>query len=199
MKKIIVFGGSFNPPCKHHIKIAKRLTQNFDLVIIIPCGPRSDKLSANAISAEHRGEMSRLAFKNIPKAKLDLFDVKNELYTPAYLLQEKYQKEFPKAKIWHFIGSDIIVGGADEKSEIHRTWKKGKEIWKNLNFLINERPGYIINPEDLPPKSELSGLKNIRGSATEVRNHIKRKRPVNNLVTPEIIGYIQKHNLYEAL
>lgn len=194
--KIVIFGGSFNPPGKHHQKIARELMYLFDVVIIVPCGKRCDKLSTNVIPIEHRKEMAKIAFSKMLKCRLDLYDLENNVYTPTYFLQKKYQKEFPGAEIWHFVGSDILIGGRDQRSEIHRVWDRGKEVWQNLNFLVNIRPGYKISSADLPPHSELVKFKDAR-SATKIRQRIKQDKSFTNLVVPKVADYIEKNRLYD--
>ncbi len=211
-KRVVVFGGSFNPPGKHHWRIAKELARQFDLVIVVPCGPRTDKPSANVIGLKHKKEMTKLAFASLaarfaesrresrrtdlPKIQFDFFDLDNNIYTPTYLLQKRYEAKFPNSEIWHFVGSDIIIGGRDEKSEIHRVWNHGNEIWKKLNFVIGLRPDYKVYQEDLPPKARTIEMKNAGGSGTEIRRRIAQNKPIDKLVTPEVKNYIIKHALY---
>lgn len=195
-ERIVIFGGSFNPSGKNHIQIAKRLSESFNKVIIVPCGERSDKPSANIIPIVYRKEMIKMAFEGMAKVEIDLYDLENNVYTPTYLLQERYAKLFPNAEIWHFVGGDIVTGGRNEKSEIHHVWEKGNEIWQNLNFLVIHRPGYKVEPEDMPPFSEFIEIKNFYGSGTMIRKRIKAGEPINDLVIPEIAEYIKKHKLY---
>jgi len=205
--KIVIFGGSFNPPGKHHCQIAKELSRQFNLVIIVPCGPLPDKPSANIIELKHRKEMVELAFTDLVKPKqtkrgktrFDFFDLDNRVYTPTYFLQKRYEKKFPRAEIWHLVGSDIIIGGRGKKSEIHRVWQRGNKIWKNLNFLVGLRPNYDICPEDLPPKARTIKIKNADGSGTEIRRKIKSGESLENLLIPEVAGYIKKNKLYGYL
>jgi len=196
-KRISIFGGSFNPPAKHHIQIAERLIQHFDLVIVFPCGAlRSDKSSINVVSVKHREEMIKMAFGKLSKIQLDLFDLKNDIYTPTYLLHKRFEEKFRGSEIWHVVGGDIITGGRDKNSEIHRIWDYGEEIWHSLNFTVIVRPGYIVETEDMPPSSELIEIQDLFGSGTMIRSRIARGESLDELLIPEIKNYIQKHKLY---
>jgi nicotinate-nucleotide adenylyltransferase len=194
--KIANFGGSFNPPCNHHLQIVTRLLHRFDKIIVSPCGLRQDKPSANVVSEEDRKAMAELAFGGVPKVELDCFDLENKVYTPTYLLQERYEKMFPGAQIWHIVGGDIIVGGRSNDSEIHRVWNRGAQIWQNLNFTVVIRPDYRIGPEDLPPHSELVEIKQIYGSGTMVRQRIAQGESIDGLVPQPVAKYIKEHRLY---
>lgn len=197
-KRIVIFGGSYNPAAKHHILIAQKLGQKFEKVVILPCSSdRKDKVLA-AVSDLQRKEMAKLAFGGLTNVELDLSDLDGGVFTPAWKLQEIYQQKFPDAQIWHVVGGDIIVGGRDCNSEIHRIWDKGNEIWGNLNFAIITRPGYVVEKQDLPPSSELIQIEGIFGSATMVRERIARGEFIDDLVIPEVAKYIAENSLYSS-
>ena len=132
-KKIAVFGGSFNPPALHHKKIAEVLAKQFDIVKVIPCGPRPDKETTNEIKAIHRAVMTDLAFGHIAdNIEIELFDLENSTFTTNYEFEQKYKKE---GEVWHVVGSDLVKGGAKSESEIQKPQKvieveAGKhELW----------------------------------------------------------------------
>lgn len=194
--KIAIFGGSFNPPCNHHLQIIIRLIHRFDSIIVFPCGIRRDKPSANILIEKHRIAMAKLAFGNMPKVHLDCFDLISKDYTPTYYLQERYEKLFPGAQIWHIVGGDIIAGGRRKDSEIHRVWHRGEDVWRELNFTIITRPGYEVESEDLPPHAELIEIEGIYGSGTMVRSRIARGESIDDFVPSNVIKYIQENQLY---
>ncbi|MBL8149368.1 MAG: NAD(+) synthase [Blastocatellia bacterium] len=196
-QRVAIFGGSFNPPGLHHRRIAEKLSRLFDLVVIVPCGFRSDKVSVNEISHHHRKELVKMAFNGISNLELDMSDLDQNSYTPTYLLDERYRERFPDSEIWHAVGGDIVAGGRNADSQIHRVWKQGAEIWYKLNFAIFLRPGYSLNHSDLPPSSELIEIANLIGSATSVRDRVRAELPIDNLVSPEVAAYIAKNKLYK--
>ena len=194
--KIAIFGGSFNPPCNHHLQIVARLIHRFDRIVVFPCGIRRDKPSANILIEKYRMEMADTVFGGIPKVQLDCFDLINKVYTPTHDLQKRYENLFPSAQIWHIVGGDIVAGGRRQDSEIHRVWHRGNDIWREFNFTIITRPGYKVEPEDMPPHAELIRIEGIFGSGTMVRLRIARGESLDGLVPPNIIKYIQEHKLY---
>lgn len=195
--KIALLGGSFNPVGKHHQQIAGLLTM-FDRVFVIPCGPRPDKPSANIVPLEHRRAMAELAFPEDQRIKLDLHDLEAGEYTPTYLLDRRYKERYPDAEIWHVIGEDIIAGGHEGKSEIHRVWNHGPEIWERLNWVVLNRNGYGAVKEDLPPHHLLVEIEGVLGSGTLIRERRKQGLPIDDLASPEIAEYIRENGLYLA-
>lgn len=194
--RIALFGGSLNPPHIPHEKIARELSESFDLVYVIPCGHRKDKCSTNSISIKHRMEMAKIAFSDMPGVILDLSDLENNVYTTTYELQKKYEKIHPEAEIWHLIGEDIIAGGRLGASEIHKVWDHGNYIWEHLNFLVILRPDYGAKREDMPPKSETMVIEDLVGSGTWIRKLVRDGRSIEGLVSPKIKEYIEKNGLY---
>lgn len=196
-ERVVIVGGSMNPPHIPHQLIAMELTKYFDHVYVIPCGFRGDKPTTNEIPIHHRMEMCKIAFGNIPNVTLDLSDLENNVFTPTYLLQYKYQKLHPHAEIWHLIGQDLVAGGCRNESEIQREWHKGQDIWENLNFLVITRPGYGARISDLPPHSEVIEIEGLVGSGTLIRRRISEGKPIDGLVDPDVIRYIEENGLYK--
>lgn len=197
--RVAVFGGSLNPTCLHHEQIVEKLVEEFSSVVVVPCGSdRSDKDSVRAVSDEDRGIMANISFAGMPHVDLDLSDLERHVYTPTYLLEERYAAKYPNSEIWHVIGSDLVKGGKDGNSEIQRIWVKGKELWQNLKFYVISRPGYELDPEDLPPISKLCEIRSIYGSGTLLRETIEKGEDPSNLVSEAVLAYIKAHKLYGA-
>lgn len=196
-KRIAIYGGSFNPPGKHHRQIAEELAKKFDSVIVVPCGRREDKASVNSVKLSHRKEMTKLAFSGIEKVEIDFYDLDSGVYTPTYFLDKMFREKFPDAQIWHVVGEDLTAGGEGRNSEIHRVWHRGDYIWQDLNFAVVVRPGYGASDKDLPPSSEVVRIEGIYGSGTMIRARIENDESINDLVDPEIESYIIKNCLYE--
>ena len=195
-KKVAIFGGSFNPPCKHHVQIITQLTLYFNYVVVVPCGMRSDKRSTYSISENHRKHMIGIALSNMRNTIIDFYDLNHQVFTPTYYLDKRYKEQFAHSDIWHVVGGDIIVGGREHKSEIHCTWVKGHVLWKKLNFFVIERPGGLVEKSDMPPKSHLLTISNLFGASTMVRQFIKHGVWSRQLLNENVMHYIKSNNLY---
>ncbi len=196
VKRIAVYGGSFNPPSRHHQEIARRLTAVFAKVVVVPCWLRSDKASVGAVAPEHRRRMAEIAFLPIPGLELDLTDMEQEAFTPTWKLDERMKAEHPGAEVWHVVGGDIIAGGRAGGSEIQRSWQRGKEIWKSLHFAVLTRAGSGMQIADLPPNSRLIDASGLFGSGTVVRERLALGEDVLKLVEEPVLRYIKENGLY---
>jgi NAD+ kinase len=194
-KRIAVFGGSFNPPHNSHREIAKMLSKRFDEVIITPCGPRPDKRTTNEIDPIHRATMVDLAFRDIPKVRIELFDLENNSFTPTREMENIFRSE---GELWHVVGTDLIAGGNTGTAPIQRSWSKGRDVWNRLKFMVTIRADTPLDPDDLPPHAQtIDARSEIRSS--DIRKRIFTGKPFEDLVPPAVAEYIRRHNLYRGI
>ena len=192
--RIALFGGSFNPPGLHHLAIAEALSSRFDRVIVIPCGPRSDKSATNLLPPVYRAAMADMTFGALPKVEVNLFDLEQERFTRTHELDSRFSSE---GEVWHVVGVDLIKGGATGTSEIQKSWEHGPQLWNQARFVVLTRPGYRLKKADLPPNSELIELE-IRGASSDIRSRLAKGEDVADLVAARPLAYIQRYGLYRA-
>ncbi len=193
-QRIAVFGGSFNPPGKHHRLIAELLTKDYDKVLVVPCGPRPDKATTQEIDPIYRAALVDLAFQDMPKVEIDNSDLEYAIFTRTHELQQRYE---PRGEIWHVIGADLAEGGAKGESFIHRVWQEGPRIWNELNFIVLKRPGYNLAPEDLPPRRVVVDFADT-GASSDIRDNIFHRRDVSGSIDPAVAQYIERYGLYRG-
>ncbi|MEK7567085.1 MAG: NAD(+)/NADH kinase [Patescibacteria group bacterium] len=194
MKKIAIYGGSLNPPRPTHRTIAELMAREFDEVIIVPCGPRPDKPTVNDIDPFHRAVMADMAFANLPKVRVELFDLENGTFTRTHKLDEIFKG---RGEVWHVVGTDLVNGGNKGQSFIQREWENGAEVWQNLNFAIVRRHGAKVADHDLPPNRKIFRT-SFTGSSSEVRERVFAHKPIEGLVDRKIEDYIQRYGLYRG-
>lgn len=197
MSKLVIFGFSANPPANHHLAIVKKLIRSFGKVFIIPRGTDSNKLSTTTTTHNQRKDMVNLMFSDLPNIEIDFSDLDRNIFTPTWMIDQKYKTRFPNSEVWHAIGGDLIKDGKSNNSEIQRMWQKGQEIWTNLNWAVIDNSGCPTDPEDIPPKNIIIKMDRLSGRSTTIRNKVAASQPISNLVSPEIERYIEDHNLYK--
>lgn len=198
MPKIYLYGGSFYPPGVHHEAVARIIVSILspeDRFIVIPCGPREDKMIVNDLSVNHRAALCDLAFKNIPHVEIDLTDLELSSFSRAWDLQQHYQERFPDHEICHVIGADLIAGGARGESEIQKKWFRGIEVWNTLHFVVQRREDVEWTEADLPPNAIVVDP-SLSGSSTEIRDRIFKHQPFAHLVSEPVCTYIDRHGLF---
>ena len=189
MKKIALFGGSFNPPGIHHRKIAEELVKKFDEVFIIPCGPRKDK-DVIQEDARHRIEMVKRAFDGL-SVSFDFSDLELQAFTPTISLDKEYAS---RGEVWHVVGSDLLIQEEDGRCLI-QDWVGGEEFFQNGHFVVLFREGYPITEKNLPPNNMIVQVPKS-GSSTEIRKRIRKGASVSDVVSENVEEYIRRHDLY---
>lgn len=194
MKRVAIYGGSFDPPGLGRREIARRLAERFDEVLIVPCGPRPDKPSTSETSPIHRAVMTDITFRGLSHVRVDLFDLENDAYTPPLKLEQRFRQT---GEIWHVIPAQFIHNGQHNNSLIHTEWEDGQRLWEQSHYVVLARPEEIIDPRDLPPKNEIIVVPDYESSA-DLRQLVFQRQPIGPLVAPEVAGYIQRHRLYRG-
>ena len=194
-RTLAVYGGSFNPPGRHHRAIVEQLCRYFDGVVVVPCGPRPDKPFTNDVEPVYRAAMVDLNFRGLPAARVDLFDLEASTFTRTYELDRAFRGE---GEVWHVVSDELVRGGAHGASAIQHTWSRGAELWAEARFAILNRSGRPLDPADLPPRHRVFEVEHD-GSSQEIRDRVFHHRPIEDLVIPEVGHFIRRHRLYRGL
>ena len=114
-RTLAIYGGSFNPPGRHHRATVEMLCRHFDEVVIVPCGPRPDKPVTNDVEPIHRAAMVDLNFRRIKRARVELFDLESSTFTRTFDLDRKFRG---KGIVWHVVSDEFVRGGRSNESLI---------------------------------------------------------------------------------
>ena len=111
--RIGIFGGTFNPPHRGHVTIARAAVEqlSLDKLLVIPAGiPPHKQLPEGSASNEQRYEMAVLLAGAVGKcAVADDRELRREgkSYTADTLLQ--LREEYPEDELWLLMGSDMFL------------------------------------------------------------------------------------------
>ncbi|MBI4457689.1 nicotinate-nicotinamide nucleotide adenylyltransferase [Candidatus Uhrbacteria bacterium] len=188
---IALYGGDFNPPGFHHRTIVEEIADYFDEVIIIPSGPRADKPRSH-IAPMHRAVMITATFSGIDNVTIDYSDLSREDFTRTFDLDRRFAE---RGERWHVVGSDLVVGGRRNESQIHG-WYRGEEIWYNFNLAVVMRSGFPIAVQDVPPCGKVFTGVHFPMSSTLIRHRLAKGLPIKHLLVPAVEHYIKKNSLY---
>ena len=197
MKKIAIYGGSFDPPHKGHKLLAENLASvcGAEKVIIIPTALSPFKNSSSA-TAEDRLDMCKLFFKE------DLFQISDieikrggKSYTVDTLTQIK--EENPDAELFLFMGDDMLLS--------FDKWYCYQEILRlativcacrteNLEELQNMK-NFVKNVLNAEERVIICESVPFEISSTEIRSSLKDG--VNKGLSEEIYNYIAAKGLYQ--
>jgi len=195
-KRIVVYGGAFNPPHIGHKEVVEYLltVRGIDQVIVAPCGIHRIK-GEFTVPFHHRLEMTRILFKDMPEVIVsDIDQVPGETTegsgsTLALLekVKDLYGCKDLKHKIYSVIGQD----NADNIA----CWYKSEVLIEKWPFIV--LPRGIHSPSDgawylQEPHIYASDFRRVSASSTEIRRNL-----MSTLLPEPIFRYILQFNLYD--
>lgn len=186
MKKIGLYGGSFDPIHLTHVSIAKLALQQLQLdeVQFIPTKNNPWK-NNNHTDAFHRVRMIELMIENEPQLNINTVELDNQSNEKNYTIQtlKILVKENPNTQYYYIMGMD--------QANLFGQWKNAREISQMVHLVAFQRGGYTPDLEVLNDFSFiLLDNEPVNASSSEVRNgHIE-------MLDPRVLKYITSEGLY---
>jgi nicotinate-nucleotide adenylyltransferase len=204
--RVALFGGTFDPPHRGHLAVARAAGRQFSLDTILfaptanqPLKPDgasasfSDRLAMVELlcSAAHGGALST---QFVPST----LDAPREDGQPNYTIHtlRRLRAEEPGE-------TDLfVITGADSFLDLRR-WREPEALLEAAEWIVVSRPGFsladlarvALTPQQRQCVHLLEGV-HEPASATEVRERLEAGLDAAALLTPEVLGYIEQHRLY---
>ena len=220
--RIGLFGGTFNPIHRGHLWAASEVIKRFhlDQIFLIPAALPPHKTPGLVARADDRLKMINLAIADL--SGLTVSDVELNRPGPSYTIDTI--RHF-KSTLANDAGIYLIMG-LDAFLEIH-TWKSHQDLLEEIAFIVMARPDddhadaqqrwriletylkstlssdshfdaehacYMLEGKQL---IYICDIKALDISSTKIRELIKKKQNIENLVPPEVAGYILLKGLYK--
>lgn len=184
MKRIGLFGGSFDPIHEGHTEIIKKVILELDLdhLLVIPCFHSPGKETKLQARNEQRIEMIELVLKNIQNTSVCHYEINRtqESYsidTLRYLQNEQDAHYF-------------LIIGTDQLNQLH-LWKEIEMLSKEAQIVCVARADMAINHANRSLYSVTVLHLDVPGySSTQIRNgHL-------NGLNEEVLKYQSMHAIY---
>ena len=196
LKKIGLFGGTFDPVHLGHLIIAEfiREAARLDKIIFIPAKLHPLKNNQSILPFQHRYHMLKLAIRKNPYFSVSDMESKQEGISYSVDTVKNFRQQYPPDRFELF-----FLIGADNVAQFH-LWKQPEELLRLSKFIIFGRPGFKT---DMESGSYFSASQFIEAplleiSSTEIRNRARQDLSIRYLVPDAVEGYIEKHSLYKT-
>ena len=183
MKKIGIYGGTFDPIHHAHLILAREARERLALekIIFVPAAISPGK-DPPAASAEMRLSMLRAAIEGETGLVVDECELHRP--PPSYTIDttEEIRRREVDSEIYYLIGEDNLSGLA--------SWHRFEQLQRMVHFVVLDRTG---TQRDHPYQVV---HRKIDISATEIRKRIASGRSIRYLVPPAVEEIIRQRNLY---
>ena len=198
MKKIAMFGGSFNPPHIGHLELAQAFIDrlSLDKLLLIPVFSPPHKSGSEMASAQHRLNMCKLLEKY--NNKIEVSDIEVIRGGSSYTVDtlKALKALYPDDELFLIIGADMYMSlqswyqpeqicSLAKICTVSRNSDDTQELENHSRFLKRFGCESVILDER---------VKTV--SSTQIRNYLKSGKSLDNLVVPEVYEYIRCNKLY---
>ncbi|WP_088965823.1 nicotinate-nucleotide adenylyltransferase [Vogesella sp. LIG4] len=210
MRRVGMFGGTFDPIHAAHLRMAEAFFSQcrLDALRLIPAGNPYHRDSGPQASAVERLAMVQLAIAGHAGWQADDREVRRA--RPAYTvetLEELHAELGPECQLWLLIGGDSLHNLP--------AWQRWQDILRLANIVVAVRPGFdaanlpaALQPywQQVPDFSNSAPSGTIRAltlppvplSATELRHKLAGGEDCSGLIPAGVLQYIHRHQLYRS-
>jgi nicotinate-nucleotide adenylyltransferase len=204
MKRVILYGGSFDPVHKGHIEVAKASSDQLgaENVYFVPARRSPFKENPPQAGDSDRGKMLEIAVSSIPGFCVSYTEFERPEPSYSYDTVKYYHERFDRQTeiIW-LVGADTLSGLKD--------WYRIKDMLGMCKIAAMYRGG--CHKFDRQQLCDLLGRELaemdrvvpvetplIDISSTEVRKRLARGCDVSQMLDPGVLRYIRDNRLYES-
>ena len=190
LRRIGLFGGTFDPPHVGHLVTAVNVRHalGLDVVVLMVANVPWQKEGTRAITpAEDRFAMVEAAVAEVPglvPGRLEI-DAGGNSYTADTLAA--LRTRFPHANLFTVVGDDAAAG--------LETWERHDEVVAQSRLVVVDRPGEHVK---LTPDIDWIRVEvpRLEVSSTDLRARFTDGRPLDYLVTEPVLEVITRRGLY---
>ena len=183
LRKIGIYGGTFDPIHHAHLILAREAREQLDLeaIFFVPAATSPFK-DAPMASASVRVAMLRAAIADEEGFVIDECEVQRG--PPSFSIDtvEAIQKREAEADIYYLLGQDNVLSLPK--------WHRFEDLRKAVHFVVLDRTGACA------PHSYTTVQRKIDISATQIRNRVASRRSIRYLVPEAVEEIIRRENLY---
>jgi nicotinate-nucleotide adenylyltransferase len=189
--KTAILGGTFNPIHIGHLFAAEvvRTTCGYDRILFIPSNLPAHKEVADAVGAEDRLRMVRLAVRRIPGFSWDSGEIRRGGVSYMIDTVSEIERRYRRAgRLGLILGDDLLAGFS--------SWREADALASRVDIIVCRRQAPVALPFAYPHRYLENALLPI--SSTDIRWRVARGQTIRFLVPEPVRKYIARRGLYAA-
>jgi nicotinate-nucleotide adenylyltransferase len=207
------FGGTFDPPHRGHIGIAKVAAEAFplDTIMFAPVGnqplkpgitmtPYEDRLAMVSLACEECGPSPLSGIgKRYTSFSASAIDQPKSDGSPNYTVNtlDLFLRKTPEAKLYCLVGADSFLS--------LRKWHQPDRLLSLAEWIVVSRPGYSLDnlsslglTEEQQGRIHLLQTAHYDISSTWLRERLAAGDSARDLLPESVARYIRDHHLYRT-
>jgi len=202
-RKVLVFGGSFNPPHRRHVSLAQQAAAavGADEIRVIPANINPQRQEQPTTAAHHREAMLRIAFAGEARAVIDTQEIARGGASFTVDTLNNLRAQFQTAQFFLLLGGDQALNFYSWKDPqgilalatpvvVPRAPLNAHDLLQQIATHQDAVTANVWRPWILP-------LEAAADSSTQLRGNLKTGAPLDEtLIDPAVNAYIKQHSLY---
>lgn len=198
MKKIAIFGGTFNPIHNGHISVALNFLDalSLDQIFFVPTNISPHKIGLGVVDPVMRFQMCKIALQRHLRFRVSDIELLRRGVSFSYQTLQTFQDMFPYDEIYFIIGADMFM--------TVESWMKPEKIFEISTVCTVPRDNYDF---DLL-KAHAKKLKTLGAkvfilskavsevSSSFIREKVLNHEDISSFVPRGVENFILKNNLY---
>jgi nicotinate-nucleotide adenylyltransferase len=198
MKRMAIFGGTFNPIHNGHIYLIRAFADllNTDRVFTVVTNVPPHKQHSDLARNEQRLEMCRLAREDEPR--IEPCDIELRRAGKSYTCDtlRELQEQNPDAELYFLMGADMFL--------TLKHWRNPEEIFRYATICASPRDQRGVDElrecakqlHSMGARTIIEAMTPPEISSTEIRERVARGDSLEGLVPRAVEQYILKNGLY---
>ena len=192
-ERLGIFGGPFDPPHVGHLVTAVNVRHDLalDRVLLVVNDRPWQKIGTRDITpADDRYAMVEAAVGSVEGLEASSIEIDRGGMSYTADTLRVLLDEGPHRELFVILGSDAAVGLP--------TWERADEVRKLATIVVVERPG--THEAEPPPGWSWVCVEvpRLEVSSTDLRARVADGRPLDYLLTPDVIATIERRGLYRS-
>src|SRR5437588_3889181 len=190
LRKIGVFGGSFDPVHLGHLLVAQAAKEELalDRLFFIPAAQSPFKPENQPTPAAERVRLLRLALAGKTWCEIDEQEIRRGGTSYSIDTVRDYAQRFPGVELFYLIGADNIA-------QLPK-WREAGELAKLAQFAAIPRPGLMTSPFPPPFKGQVLAGFPLGISSSQIRARLRAGQQVEHLVRGAVREAIRNNRIY---
>ncbi|WP_034747738.1 nicotinate-nucleotide adenylyltransferase [Halalkalibacter wakoensis] len=191
MKKVGLFGGTFNPPHIGHLLFAQEVLVSFGLdeIWFIPVNVPPHKESDDLASNEDRLDMLKSATNSNDRFYVKTIELEREGRSYTIDTVKQLNEMYPTYDFSFLIGGDMI--------EYLPKWVSIDDLMKLVTFIGVKRPGTTVVSNEYSKDVRLIEMPQLDISSTDIRQRVHDGKPITYMVPEGVEALVKERSLYE--